>query len=99
MARQQPFALIIESNVDGQHERGVAKMRSTWLKAHREQVGQSYAGLAMVTQSSRFIALYKLAAGQMIKRIYNCPGRQFTDLDEAKTWSQEQFGTFTSSTQ
>jgi hypothetical protein len=98
LAKAQPFVCIIASNIEGQHERGTAKLQKDWLKGHRESFGQYCAGLAMVTQSSRFIALYKLAAGQIIKRMYNCPGRLFIDLDEAKAWSQEQLGLFESST-
>jgi hypothetical protein len=80
----------MDSSVEGQHERGAAKMQKDWLKVHREQLEQYCVGLAMVTQSSRFIALYKLAAGQIIKRMYNCPGQMFTNLDEANAWLQNQ---------
>ena len=90
LARKQRFALIMFSNVEGQHERGVAKMQKDWLNAHRSVFGEYCVGLAMVTQSTRFIALYKLMAGQIIKRMYNCPGQLFTDLDQAQIWLQAQ---------
>jgi hypothetical protein len=85
-----PFALAMASNNEAQHEKGVAKAQKQWLQANRSRIGKTCVGIAMVTQSSKFIALYKPIANQIIQRMYHCPGRLFTDLEEATTWLRYQ---------
>lgn len=82
--KQQTFGFAMDSNVEGQHERGVAKMQKDWAKDNRERLGKYCAGVAIVTQSNRYISLYKPIANVIIKRIYNCPGKLFVDIDDAK---------------
>jgi len=86
LAKAQPFALVMDSRHEGQHAKGVAKMQKDWLQAQRAQLGQYCVGIAIVTQSSRYVAFYKPIADRMIRRMYNCPGRLFTDADAAQVW-------------
>jgi len=86
------FGLVMVSNNEAQHQKGAAKAQKQWLQANRSRMGATCRGIAVVTQSSKFITLYKPIANQMIQRMYHCPGRLFTDLGEAQAWLRGQLG-------
>ena len=80
------IAIAMVSNNEEHGEQAGQKHMNDWIKQYRPLIGERCAGMAIVTQSTRFISVYKLIAGQVIKRIYNCPGKLFTELDEATDW-------------
>lgn len=84
------FAIAMVSNNEEHGEEAGQKHMNAWIKTHRPLIGERCAGMAIVTQSTKFISVYKLIAGQVIRRIYNCPGKLFTDQGEAEAWLQEQ---------
>jgi len=84
------FAIAMVSNNEEHGEQAGQKHMNAWIKQHRSVIGERCAGMAIVTQSVKFISVYKLIAGQVIRRIYGCPGKLFTDLDEATAWLKEQ---------
>lgn len=88
--KQERFVIAMVSNNEERGEQAAQKYMNDWIKQHRPQIGARCAGIAMVTQSSKFISIYKLIAGQVIKRMYDCPGKLFTDVDEATTWLNAQ---------
>lgn len=86
LKRPERFAIAMISNNEERGDPAGQKYMNAWIKSHKTMIGERCAGIAMVTQSSKFIAVYKLIAGQVIKRMYDCPGKLFTDLDEATAW-------------
>lgn len=90
LQRPERFAIAMVSNNEERGDPAAQKYMNSWIKAHRSTIGARCAGIAMVTQSSKFIAVYKLIAGQVIRRMYDCPGKLFTDMDEATAWLKGQ---------
>lgn len=86
LKRPDRFAIAMVSNNEERGDPAAQKYMNGWIKQHRSQIGARCAGIAMVTHSSKFIAVYKLIAGQVIKRMYDCPGKLFTNMDEANAW-------------
>jgi hypothetical protein len=57
-----------------------------WCKSHKEQIARSCAGIAVVTASSRLLALYKPVTALSTKKVYGCPGNVFSREAEAQEW-------------
>jgi hypothetical protein len=67
-------------------DREVTKLYMDWCKAHKEQISRTCAGIAVVTASSKLLALYKPVTALSTKKMYGCPGNVFSGEAEAQQW-------------
>ncbi|MNE76579.1 hypothetical protein D3C80_1728220 [compost metagenome] len=82
------FGLImIQKGERGERpDREVTKLYMDWCKSHKEQIARSCAGIAVVTASSKLLALYKPVTALSTKKVYGCPGNVFSGEAEAQEW-------------
>ncbi|NEQ99867.1 MAG: ABC transporter ATP-binding protein, partial [Cyanothece sp. SIO2G6] len=101
LAKQEPFALVLQrDNAEAAEEQGkrspaVKQMRKegmAWTKAHKSQISQYCAGVAMVPDSAKLIKLWGPIVGTITKTMYGCPGKVFSSTEHAKVWATEQLG-------
>ena len=101
LAKQEPFALVLQrDDAEAAEEQGkrspeVKQMRKegiAWTKAHKSQISQYCAGVAMVPDSAKMIKLWGPIVGKITQNMYGCPGKVFGSLDEATVWATEQLG-------
>ena len=101
LAKQERFALVLQrDDAEAAAEQGkrspeVKQMRKqgiAWTKAHKPQISQYCAGMAMVPDSAKLIALWGPIVGKVTQNMYGCPGKVFGSMDEAKAWAAEQLG-------
>lgn len=67
-------------------DREVTKLYMDWCKVHKEQISRCCAGIAVVTASSKLLALYKPVTALSTKKMYGCPGNVFSGEEEAGKW-------------
>lgn len=101
LAKQEPFALVLQrDDAEAAEEQGkrspeVKQMRKegiAWTKAHKPQISEYCAGVAMVPDSAKLIKLWGPIVGKITQNMYGCPGQVFGSLDEAKGWAAAQLG-------
>ncbi|MGD1943065.1 MAG: ABC transporter ATP-binding protein [Leptolyngbyaceae cyanobacterium] len=101
LAKRERFALVFQrDDAEAAEEQGkrssVAKqMRKegiAWTKLHKPEISQYCAGVAMVPDSTKLIALWGPMVATVTRNMYGCPGKVFGSLDEAKGWAVEQLG-------
>ena len=99
LAKRERFALVLQrDDAEAAEEQGkrspVAKqMRKegiAWTKLHKPEISQYCAGVAMVPDSTKLIALWGPMVATVTRNMYGCPGKVFGSLDEAKGWAAEQ---------
>lgn len=91
LERKEPFGVLLNQQGEVQKiSKEVAALSNNWHKEHKEQIAQYCVGMAMITNSSRLLFLYKPIAGQMVQKRMGCPGKVFTTEDEAKVWAAQQ---------
>lgn len=84
------FAVMMTNNQgEHKHERGVARIQQDWAKANRQRLSQDCVGMALVTQSSKYMRMFGPVVNQVISRMYGCPGKVFSDPNEAEAWLRE----------
>ena len=98
LAKRERFALVLQrDDAEAAEEQGkrspVAKqMRKegiAWTKLHKPEISQYCAGVAMVPDSPKLLALWGPMVATVTQNMYGCPGRVFGSLDEAKNWAAE----------
>ncbi|MEL6325462.1 MAG: ABC transporter ATP-binding protein [Cyanobacteria bacterium J06626_23] len=101
LAKQEQFALVMHRDeAEAAETRGkrspVAKqMRKdgiAWTKAHKPQISQYCAGVAMVPDSAKLIKLWGPVVAQVTQNLYGCPGKVFGSSDEARGWAAARLG-------
>ncbi|MEL7313888.1 MAG: ABC transporter ATP-binding protein [Cyanobacteria bacterium J06559_3] len=101
LAKRERFALVFQRDeAEAAEEQGkrspVAKqMRKegiAWTKLHKPEISRYCAGVAMVPDSTKLIALWGPMVATVTRNMYGCPGKVFGSLDEAKGWAAEQLG-------
>ena len=101
LAKREQFALVLQrDDAEAAEEQGkrspVAKqMRKegiAWTKLHKPEISQYCAGVAMVPDSTKLLALWGPMVATVTQNMYGCPGRVFGSLDEARGWAAEQLG-------
>ncbi|NJL38929.1 MAG: ABC transporter ATP-binding protein [Leptolyngbyaceae cyanobacterium RM2_2_4] len=101
LARQEQFCLILQrddaeaAEARGKRSPQVKQMRKdgiAWMKAHKPQTSQYCAGIAMVPDSAKLVAVWGAIVGKMVQNMYGCPGRVFGSTEEAEQWAAEQLG-------
>lgn len=101
LARQEQFFLILQrDNAEAANERGkrspedkqMRKDGITWMKAHKPQISQYCAGIAVVPDSTKLVTLWGPIASKVIQNLYGCSGRVFSSLADAEAWAADQLG-------
>ncbi|MEM9486532.1 MAG: ABC transporter ATP-binding protein, partial [Cyanobacteria bacterium P01_F01_bin.116] len=101
LAKQEKFALVIQrDDAEAAEEQGkrspeVKQMRKdgiAWTKAHKPQISQYCAGMAMVPDSAKLIKLWGPMVATVTRTMYGCPGKVFGSMDEAEGWAAERLG-------
>ncbi|MEM9804846.1 MAG: ABC transporter ATP-binding protein [Cyanobacteria bacterium P01_D01_bin.56] len=101
LAKQEKFALVIQRDdaeaAEEQSKRSpeVKQMRKegiAWTKAHKPQISQYCAGMAMVPDSAKLIKLWGPMVATVTRTMYGCPGKVFGSMDEAEGWAAERLG-------
>ncbi|MEM9215826.1 MAG: ABC transporter ATP-binding protein, partial [Cyanobacteria bacterium P01_F01_bin.150] len=98
LAKQEPFALVVQRNnaeeaeKQGKRSPEAKQMRQAgmdWIKAHKPQISQYCAGVAMVPDSAKLVKVWGPMVGAAAKTMYGCPGKVFGSTEEAKVWATE----------
>ena len=101
LAKREKFALVIQrddaeaAEAEGKRSPEAKQMRKegiAWTKAHKPQIAQYCAGVAMVPDSTKLLAVWGPIVAKVTQNMYGCPGKVFGSLDEAKGWAAEQLG-------
>ena len=99
LSRQEPFALVMRrDNADAAEAQGkkspaVKQMRKdgiAWTKAHRAEISQYCAGIAIVPDSAKLMALWGPIVARVTQKMYGCPGKVFLSLEKANAWAGRQ---------
>ena len=105
LAKQEKFALVLQrDDAEAAEEQGkrspeVKQMRKdgiAWTKAHKPEISQYCAGVAMVPDSAKLLKLWGPMVATVTRTLYGCPGKVFGSMDEAEGWAAEQLGLATS---
>ncbi|WP_238654584.1 hypothetical protein [Paenibacillus piscarius] len=88
LARRTPFGLLmIQPGERGERPaKEISKQYVDWCKAHKAEISATCAGIAVVMQSARLLALYKPVTALSTKKFYGCPGGAFSSEEEAAGW-------------
>ncbi|WP_042204486.1 hypothetical protein [Paenibacillus camerounensis] len=88
LAGNSRFGLImIQKGERGERpDREVTRLYMDWCKSHKGLIARSCAGIAVVTASSKLLALYKPVTALSTKKVYGCPGNVFAEEAEAQEW-------------
>ena len=98
LAKQERFALVLQrDNAEAAEEQSkgspeVKQMRKdgiAWTKAHKPEVSQYCAGVAIVPDSAKLLKLWGPMVAKVTQNMYGCPGKVFASVDEAKTWASD----------
>ena len=101
LSRQEPFALVMRrDNAEAAEAQGkkspvVKQMRKdgiAWTKAHRAEISQYCAGIAIVPDSAKLMALWGPMVAKVTQKMYGCPGKVFLSLEKANAWAGGQLG-------
>ncbi|MGD1861230.1 MAG: ABC transporter ATP-binding protein [Leptolyngbyaceae cyanobacterium] len=101
LAKQEKFALVIQrddaeaAEAESKRSPAAKQMRKegiAWTKAHKPQIAQYCAGVAMVPDSTKLLAVWGPIVAKVTQNMYGCPGKVFGSLDEAKGWAAAQLG-------
>ncbi|MEM9980646.1 MAG: ABC transporter ATP-binding protein, partial [Cyanobacteria bacterium P01_D01_bin.2] len=101
LAKQEQFALVLQrddaeaAEAQGKRSPVAKQMRKegmAWTKAHKPEISQYCAGVAMVPDSTKLLAVWGPMVAKVTQNMYGCPGKVFSSLDEAKVWAAEQLG-------
>ncbi|MBE7385549.1 MAG: ABC transporter ATP-binding protein [Leptolyngbya sp. SIO1E4] len=101
LAKQERFALVLQrddaeaAEAQGKRSPVAKQMRKegiAWTKAHKPEISQYCAGVAMVPDSTKLLAVWGPIVAKVTRNMYGCPGKVFGSLDEAKGWAAEQLG-------
>ncbi|MEL6320176.1 MAG: ABC transporter ATP-binding protein, partial [Cyanobacteria bacterium J06626_14] len=99
LAKEEPFALVLQrddaekAEEQGKRSPEVKQMRKegiAWTKAHKSQISQYCAGVAMIPDSAKLIKLWGPIVGKITQNMYGCPGKVFRSMEDAKGWATEQ---------
>ena len=105
LAKQEKFALVLQrddaeaAEEQGKHSPEVKQMRKdgiAWTKAHKPEISQYCAGVAMVPDSAKLLKLWGPMVATVTRTLYGCPGKVFGSMDEAEGWAAEQLSLATS---
>ena len=105
LAKQEKFSLVLQrDDAEAAEEQGkrspeVKQMRKdgiAWTKAHKPEISQYCAGVAMVPDSAKLLKLWGPMVATVTRTLYGCPGKVFGSMDEAEGWAAEQLGLATS---
>ena len=91
--RKEPFGMLFRfEGTENNHSGEIKKMRKAWIKAHRGQVRQTMAGVAMVVKSSAILNLLKPIADTVARQMFGCKAKVFGwESDrQAMEWLQSQ---------
>jgi ATP-binding cassette subfamily B protein len=99
LARQERFSLVIrrsdaeaaESN-RSPAAKELRKLGIAWTKVHKPQISQYCAGVALLADSAKLIALWSPIVAKVTQNMYGCPGRVFGSPLEAEQWAASQLG-------
>ncbi|MEM9218020.1 MAG: ABC transporter ATP-binding protein [Cyanobacteria bacterium P01_F01_bin.150] len=101
LAKQEKFALVIQrDDAEAAEEQGkrspeakqMRKEGMAWTKAHKPQIAQYCAGVAMVPDSNKLIKLWGPMVAKVTRTMYGCPGKVFGSVGEAEGWAADQLG-------
>lgn len=101
LAKQERFVLVLQRDdtevADAQGTRSpeakqILKEGIAWTKAHKPEISQYCAGVAMVPGSTKLLAIRGPMMAKIMQNMYGCPVKVLGSLDEAKTWAMEQLG-------
>ncbi|MEM9903704.1 MAG: ABC transporter ATP-binding protein [Cyanobacteria bacterium P01_D01_bin.44] len=102
LAKKEKFALVFQrDDAEAAEEKSkrspiakqIRKEGIAWTRAHKPQISEYCAGVAMVPDSAKLIKLWGPMVAKVTQTMYGCPGKVFGSLDEAKVWAAEQLGT------
>lgn len=91
LAKEEPFALVLQrDNAEAAEKQGkspeakqLRKEGIAWTKKHKPLISEYCAGVAMVPDSAKLIALWGPMVAKVTQNLYGCPGRVFSSLGEA----------------
>ncbi|WP_270169796.1 hypothetical protein [Paenibacillus sp. SYP-B4298] len=88
LLRKQRFGLLMIQPGDSakRPNREVTATYVDWCKAHKAQIAQYCAGIAVVLPSSKLLLLYKPVTALSTRKMYGCPGQAFPHEAEAAEW-------------
>lgn len=100
LAKKEPFALVLQrDDAEAAEKKGktpeskqIRKEGIAWTKKHKPLISGYCAGVAMVPDSVKLIALWGPMVAKVTQNLYGCPGRVFSSLEEANIWAAEQLG-------
>ncbi|MEM6502482.1 MAG: ABC transporter ATP-binding protein [Cyanobacteria bacterium P01_C01_bin.89] len=101
LERQEQFCLIVQrcdaedAEAHGKRSPEAKRMRKegiAWTKAHRPQIAQYCAGVAMVLDSAKLVAFWGPVAAKVTQNMYGCPGKVFGSLTQAEGWGAKKLG-------
>ncbi|MEM1280078.1 MAG: ABC transporter ATP-binding protein [Cyanobacteria bacterium P01_H01_bin.152] len=101
LMKQERFALVLQrddaeaAEAQGKRSPVAKQMRKegiAWTKVHKPEISQYCAGVAMVPDSTKLIALWGPMVATVTQNMYGCPGKVFGSLDEARDWAAAQLG-------
>lgn len=100
LAKEEPFALVLQrEDAEAAEEKGktpeakqIRKEGIAWTKKHKPLISKYCAGVAMVPDSAKLIALWGPMVAKVTQNLYGCPGRVFSSLEKANIWATEQLG-------
>ncbi|MEO0518184.1 MAG: ABC transporter ATP-binding protein [Cyanobacteria bacterium P01_A01_bin.116] len=100
LARKETFALVMqrddaEAAAAGKRSPEVKQMRKdgiAWTKAHKLEISQYCAGVAMVPDSAKLLKLWGPMVAKVTQHLYGCPGKVFGSVESAEEWAAQQLG-------
>jgi hypothetical protein len=89
-ARQQAFGILafIGDENNAKAEKAVTKASNDMFKRLKPQFTHWCVGYAGVTQSSKWLALYRPIADLAMRNRIGCPGAVFESAQQAEAWLQ-----------
>ncbi|MEO1591896.1 MAG: ABC transporter ATP-binding protein, partial [Cyanobacteria bacterium J06632_22] len=100
LATEERFSLIVQRHdAEAAEQQGkspaakqMRKAGIAWTKAHKPQISQYCAGVAMVPDSAKLIALWGPMVAKVTQTMYGCPGKVFSSTEAATVWAAERLG-------
>ncbi|MEO0644547.1 MAG: ABC transporter ATP-binding protein [Cyanobacteria bacterium J06650_10] len=108
LARKETFALVMQrddaeaAEAAGKRSPEVKQMRKdgiAWTKAHKPEISQYCAGVAMVPDSAKLVKLWGPMVAKVTQHMYGCPGKVFGSVESAEVWAMQQLGQPTAATE
>ncbi|MEM6453146.1 MAG: ABC transporter ATP-binding protein [Cyanobacteria bacterium P01_D01_bin.105] len=98
LARKETFALVMQrDNAEAAEAAGkgspeakhMRKDGIAWTKAHKPEISQYCAGVAIVPDSAKLVKLWGPMVAKVTQHMYGCPGKVFGSVESAERWATQ----------